>query len=56
LSFKKVIKGKLRLVHPDDTCRNAWMNNQFGSELGPSDCIGASVELDEDEVCALDDD
>jgi nitrous oxidase accessory protein NosD len=43
-------------VHPDDTCRNAWMNNQFGSELGPGDCIGASVELDEDDVCALDDD
>jgi hypothetical protein len=43
-------------VDPSDTCQNSWMNNQFGSELGPSDCIGASVELDEDDVCALDDD
>ena len=43
-------------VRPGATCQNAWMNNQFGSELGPSDCIGFSVELDEDDVCALDDD
>jgi len=43
-------------VDPNDICQNAWMSNQFGSELGPSDCIGFSVELDEDDVCALDDD
>ena len=43
-------------VAPGATCQNTWMSNQFGSELGPSDCIGISVELDEDDVCALDDD
>ena len=43
-------------VAPGATCQNTWMSNQFGSELGPSDCIGFSVELDEDDVCALDDD
>ena len=41
-------------VHPDDTCRNAWMKNQFVTEMGPSNCIGLPVELDEDDVCALD--
>ena len=41
-------------VHPDDTCRNIWMKNQFDMEMGPSNCIGLPVELDEDDVCALD--
>jgi len=41
-------------VDPGDTCQNSWMNNQFGFEMGPSNCIGLPVELDEDDVCALD--
>jgi hypothetical protein len=43
-------------VDPSDTCQNAWMKNQFVTEMGPSNCIGLPVELDEADVCALDDD
>lgn len=37
-------------------CRNAWMKNQYVSAFGPVDCIAPPVELDDDDVCALDDD
>ena len=42
--------------HPDGECRNRWLKNQFTTSWGPDDCIGWSVELDDDDVCALDDD
>jgi parallel beta-helix repeat protein len=42
-------------LHPDG-CMNTWQNNQYGSALAPPGCIGESVLLDEDDVCALDDD
>ena len=51
-----VLATEVAYIIPGATCQNAWMNNQFGSEFGPSDCIGVSVELGEGEVCALDDD
>jgi len=44
------------LLHPDGTCLNSWEKNQYGTQLGPVGCIGTSVELDDDDVCALDDD
>jgi parallel beta-helix repeat protein len=44
------------ITHPDDMCRNTWFENQFYSSFGPDGCIGYRVELDEDDVCALDDD
>jgi parallel beta-helix repeat protein len=45
------------LLHPEDTCMNAWVKNQFGPPLlGPEGCFGTSVVLDYDDVCALDDD
>ena len=50
--FNPVIGGIF--VHPDDTCRNTWMKNQFVTEMGPSNCIGLPVELDEDDVYAFD--
>jgi len=37
-------------------CLNAWMKNQYVSAFGPVDCIAPPVELDYDDVCALDDD
>lgn len=42
--------------HPDGECRNRWFENQFATSWGPDDCIGQPVELDDDDVCALDDD
>jgi hypothetical protein len=44
------------LLHPDGTCLNTWEKNQFGTQLAPVGCIGFPVELDDDDVCALDDD
>lgn len=44
------------LVNPDGICRNTWEKNQFGTGLGVPGCIGASVVLDEKDVCALHDD
>ena len=41
------------LLNPDDICRNTWEKNQFQTELGVPGCIGAPVELDEKDVCAL---
>ena len=43
-------------LHPDDACLNTWEQNQYGVAFGPSACIAAPVVLDEDDVCALDDD
>ena len=37
-------------------CLNTWKKNQYGTELGPVDCIAPPVELDDDDVCALDSD
>ncbi len=37
-------------------CYNIWKNNQYGTSFGPVDCIAPTVELDDDDVCALDDD
>ncbi|NNJ65186.1 MAG: hypothetical protein HKP16_06445 [Xanthomonadales bacterium] len=45
------------LPHPEDLCMNTWKKNQFGPAVfGPEGCFGAPVVLDEDDVCALDDD
>ena len=41
-------------VEPGAECSNTWKNNQFTWELGPPDCIGTPVDLDE--VCALEED
>lgn len=44
----------------EPTCRNTWKKNQFDTTFGPDDlgimCIGTSVELDDDDICALEDD
>ena len=42
--------------HPDGVCRNRWFENQFAESWGPDGCFGEPVELDDDDVCALDDD
>ena len=42
--------------NPDGMCRNTWEKNQFQTEIGVAGCIGIPVELDEEDVCALDDD
>lgn len=42
-------------LHPDG-CLNTWQKNQYGSALAPSGCISAPVVLDDDDVCALDED
>jgi len=44
------------LPNPDGICRNTWEKNQFQTEIGVAGCIGIPVELDEKDVCALDDD
>ena len=44
------------LINPDGICRNTWEKNQFQTEIGVAGCIGIPVELEEDDVCALDDD
>jgi parallel beta-helix repeat protein len=43
------------LLHPEDTCMNTWEKNQFETELGPTGCFGVPYELEDDDVCALDD-
>jgi len=48
--------GSELLLNPDGICRNTWEKNQFQTELGVPGCIGTPVELDEKDVCALDDD
>ncbi len=40
----------------DAPCKNDWRANQYVTQVGPLDCIAMSVELDEDDICALDDD
>ena len=42
------------LLHPEG-CMNTWKYNQYESAFAPDGCIGPSVVLDEDDVCALDD-
>jgi hypothetical protein len=37
-------------------CLNTWKKNQYHTSFGPVDCIAPPVELDDDDVCALDDD
>lgn len=37
-------------------CANTFKKNYFMSSMGPVDCVGVPYELDEDDVCALDDD
>jgi hypothetical protein len=41
-------------VEPGAVCANTWKNNQFDWPLGPPDCIGTPIDLDE--VCALEGD
>jgi hypothetical protein len=53
--FYDLVTGE-SLIHPDGTCRNAWEKNRFQTALGPAACFGNPVELDDDDVCALDDD
>jgi parallel beta-helix repeat protein len=43
------------LIQPEDLCMNTWEKNQFQTEYGPAGCFGIPVELDEKDVCALDD-
>ena len=38
-------------VEPGAACQNTWKNNQFYWSLGPPDCFGVPVDLDE--VCAM---
>jgi parallel beta-helix repeat protein len=42
-------------LHPDG-CMNTWKKNQYGSAYAPDGCIGPSVVLEEDDICALDED
>lgn len=42
-------------LHPDG-CKNSWKKNQYGSAYAPDGCIAPPVVLEEDDVCALDDD
>ena len=48
--------GDNLLLNPDGICRNTWEKNQFQTEIGVTGCIGIPVELEEKDVCALDDD
>jgi hypothetical protein len=41
-------------VEPGAACANTWKNNQFYWSLGPPDCIGTPIDLDE--VCAFEGD
>ena len=50
-----VITGDF-LLQPEGLCLNAWEKNQFQTEYGPVGCFGIPVELEEKDVCALDDD
>ncbi len=54
LSENTIVDGNIG-VEPGAPCRNVWKNNEFVTELGPLDCIGTPVMLDEDDICALDD-
>lgn len=44
------------LLHPEGFCMNTWEKNQFQTEIGPAGCFGIPVELEEKDVCALDND
>jgi parallel beta-helix repeat protein len=37
----------------EDGCVNTWRENQYETALAPPECIMPPVELDEDDVCAL---
>jgi len=43
-------------VLEDAQCQNRWKNNQYSTWISPENCIAPPVELDDDDVCALDDD
>lgn len=43
------------VLHPEG-CQNTWEKNQYDTEFAPPGCISAPVLLDDDDVCALDDD
>lgn len=45
------------LPHPEGACMNNWEKNQFGPAVfGPEDCFGVPFMLDDDDVCAQDED
>ena len=52
----KFVPSMTPFVEDGAPCRNTWRHNQFSIELGPNLCIGTTVELDDDDVCALGDD
>jgi hypothetical protein len=35
-------------------CENTWKKNMFDTQFGPDNCIGEPVLLDNEDVCALD--
>jgi len=43
-------------LDPDGNCWNSWHHNQYGFGYAPPGCMGPPMMLDEDDVCALDDD
>lgn len=51
-----VFTGAGFVVEEGATCQNNWKKNRYVTQVGPLDCIGPPVELDEDDICALDDD
>jgi len=53
--YYDLVTGEVQL-HPEDICQNTWEKNQFQTEIGPAGCFGIPVELEEKDVCALDDD
>lgn len=53
--YYDVVTGDL-LVHPEGLCPNTWEKNQFQTEFGAPGCLGIPVELEDNDVCALDDD
>jgi len=53
--YYDVVTGDV-LFQPEGLCLNTWEKNQFLWGYGPEGCFGIPVELDEDDVCALDDD
>ncbi len=54
LVFDRVTGGVF--VHANAQCQNTWRKNQFVTEFGPIDCFGVPVELDDEDVCAIDED
>ena len=48
--------GGFPSVEPDAPCQNTWWKNRFSTEFGPVGCFGMSADLDDDAICALDDD